>query len=98
MGLEQIRAFLAASEEVHFEGQRRQEVYEWITRLLRQQSYRTQGKVARGLLRGYVAKMTGRRAQVARLIGRYVEHSEVKESRHSRQRFASRFTLADVEL
>ena len=59
LSLEQIRAFLEASEEVHFEGKRRQEVYEWITRLLRQQDYRTQGKVVRGLLRRYVAKMTG---------------------------------------
>ena len=51
LSLEQIRAFLEASGEVHFAGQRRQEVYEWITRLLRQQGYRTQGKVVRGLLR-----------------------------------------------
>jgi transposase InsO family protein len=99
LSLEQIRALLEASEEVHFEGKRRQEVYEWITRLLRQQGYRKQGKVVRGLLRSYVAKMTGRsRAQVTRLIGRYVEHSEVKESSHRRHRFASRFTLADLEL
>jgi hypothetical protein len=60
LSLEQIRAFLEASEAVHFEGKRRREVYEWITRLLRQQGYRTQGKVVRGLLRRYVAKMTGR--------------------------------------
>jgi transposase InsO family protein len=99
LSLEQIRAFLEASEEVQFAGQRRQEVYEWITRLLRQQGYRTQGKVVRGLLRSYVAKMTGRsRAQVTRLIGRYVEHSEVRESSHRRHRFASRFTPADLEL
>lgn len=99
LSLEQIRALLEASEEVHFQGKRRQEVYEWITRLLRQQGYRKQGKVVRGLLRSYVAKMTGRsRAQVTRLIGRYVEHSEVKESSHRRHRFASRFTLADLEL
>src|ERR1700730_7739775 len=99
LSLEQIRAFLEASEEVQFAGQRRQEVYEWITRLLRQQGYRKQGKVARGLLRRYVAKLTGRsRAQVTRLIGRYVEHSEVRESSHRRHRFASRFTPADVEL
>jgi len=99
LSLEQIRGLLEASEEVHFEGQRRQEVYEWITRLLRQQGYRRQGKVVRGLLRRYVAKMTGRsRAQVTRLIGRYVEHSEVKESSHRRHRFASRFTPADLEL
>src|SRR5260370_22854135 len=99
LSLEQIRVCLEASEEGQFEGPRRQEVYEWITRLLRQQGYRTQGKVVRGVLRSYVAKMTGRsRAQVTRLIGRYMEHSEVKESSHFRHRFASRFTLADVGL
>src|SRR5271156_2323926 len=99
LSLEQIKAFLEASEAVHFEGQRRREVYDWITRLLRQQGYRTQGKVVRGLLRRYVAKMIGRsRAQVTRLISRYPEHSEVKESSHRRHRFPSRFTRADIEL
>ncbi len=99
LSLEQIRALLEASEEVRFQGKRRQEVYEWITLLLRQQSYRTQGKVARGLLRRYVAKMTGlSRAQMTRLIGRYLEHSEVKESSHRRHRFESHFTPGDLEL
>jgi transposase InsO family protein len=99
LSLEQIRAFLEASEEVHFEGKRRREVYDWITRLLRQQGYRAQGKVVRGLLRRYVAKMTGRsRAQVTRLLGQYLKHSEVKESSHRRHRFQSRFTRADLEL
>jgi transposase len=99
LSLEEIRALLEASEEVHFQGKRRQEVYQWITLLLRQQSYRTQGKVVRGLLRRYVAKMTGRsRAQVTRLISRYMEHSEVKESNHRHHRFQSRFTQADLEL
>jgi len=99
LSLEQIQAFLEASEEVHFQGKRRREVYDWMTRLLRQQSYRTQGKVARGLLLRYVAKMTGRsRAQVTRLIGRYLKHSEVKENVCRRHRFKSRFTQADIEL
>src|ERR1700675_2632432 len=99
LSLEQIRAFLEASEEVHFEGKRRREVYEWITRLLRQQSYRKQGKVVRGLLRRYVTKMTGRsRAQVTRLVGQYLKHSEVKEAVCRRHRFKGRFTQADIEL
>src|SRR5260370_19357859 len=43
--------------------------------------------------------MTGRsRAQVTRLIGRYREHSEVKEASYRRDRFRSRFTPADIEL
>jgi transposase InsO family protein len=99
LSLEQIRAFLEASEEIQFEGKRREEVYDWISRLLRQQGYRTHGKVVRGLLRRYVAKMTGLgRAQVTRLIGRYMEHSEVKQSPRRQHRFPSRFTQADLEL
>src|SRR5215210_7571584 len=99
LSLEQIRAFLEASEEIQFEGKRREEVYDWISRLLRQQGYRTQGKVVRGLLRRYVAKMTGLgRAQVTRLIGRYMEHSEVKQSPRRQHRFPSRFKQADLEL
>ena len=99
LSLEQIRAFLEASEEIQYEGKQRQEVYDWIARVLRQHSYRTQGKVRRGLLRRYVAKMTGlSRAQVTRLISRYMEHSEVKESSRRQHRFPSRFTQADLEL
>ena len=51
------------------------------------------------MLRRYAAKMTGRsRAQVTRLIRRYLEHSEVKETVHRRHKFPSRFTQADIEL
>jgi len=99
LSLEQIRALVEAAGPVGFEGKGRSEVYEWITRLLREQGYRKQCRVARGLLRRYVETMTGRsRAQVTRLIARYVEHSEVKEVRHRRHRFAGRFTAADIEL
>jgi hypothetical protein len=53
--------------------------------------------VVRGLLRRYVAKMTGRsRAQVTRLIGR--EPSEVKAVVYRRHQFPSRFARADIEL
>jgi hypothetical protein len=39
LSLEQIRAFLEASEEVHFEGQKREEIYGWISRTLQVHSY-----------------------------------------------------------
>ncbi len=99
LSLEQIQAFLEASQEVRFEGQERKEVYAWITRSLRAQSYRQQGKKVRGLLRRYVEKMTGRsRTQVTLLVARYMEHSEVKVINYRRHSFPSRFTRADIEL
>jgi transposase InsO family protein len=99
LSLEQIQALVEATEPLDLLGKGRQGVYEWITQVLRRQSYRSEGKPARGLLRRYVQKMTGRsRAQVTRLIARYLEHSEVKEVQHRRHKFASRFTRADIEL
>ena len=99
LSAEQIRAFLEGSEEHRFRGKQRAEVYEWITRTLRVQEYRKQGKKMRGLLKRYVEKMTGRsRTQVTLLVARYMEHSEVKVASYRRHSFASRFTRADVEL
>ena len=99
LSLEQIRAVVEGTEPLGFEGKGRAEVYAWITGVLQRQSYRTQGKPGRGLLRRYVEKMTGRsRAQVTRLIARYREHSEVKLVAQRRHRFAGRFTRADIEL
>jgi hypothetical protein len=34
LSLEQIQALLEASEEVRFKGKQRQEVYDWMTRLM----------------------------------------------------------------
>ena len=80
LSLEQIRAFLQASEEIHFEGKQRQEMYEWVTAILQQHQYRQQSREVKGLLRGYLSKMTGlSRAQMTRLVGQYLDQGEVKE-------------------
>jgi hypothetical protein len=39
LSLEQMRAFLAASQEVRFEAQSRAELYSWVEQTLRQQGY-----------------------------------------------------------
>lgn len=99
LSAEQIRAFLEGSEEHRFRGKQREEVYAWITRTLRVQEYRKQGKQMRGLLKRYVETMTGRsRTQVTLLVARYMEHSEVKVISYRRHSFEGRFTRADIEL
>lgn len=91
LSLEQIRAFLEAAEEVHFEAANRGEVYGWISRTLCGQEYWKQGKAAKGLLRRYVQKMTGlSRSQVTRLIAGYCATGTVKERSYRRNRFANR--------
>jgi transposase InsO family protein len=99
MSLEQIRAFLEASEEVRFEAQGREEVYAWVDRTLRQQDYERLPRGGKGLVRRYMAKMTGlSRAQVTRLIGRYRQGEPVKPKAYRRHRFRPTYTSADVEL
>jgi hypothetical protein len=99
LSLEEIRRFVEASEAIRFAGENREEVYGWIERVLCEQQYGRQGKAARGLLRRYIEKMTGMsRAQVTRLIGRYLASGRVGGRFYRRHRFAQRYTVADVEL
>jgi transposase InsO family protein len=99
LSLEQIRAFLEASEEVRFQSEDREELYEWVSRILRQQDYGRLKRDGKGLMRQYVAKMTGlSRAQTARLIGSYQRGEAVQRRRYRRHRFPCRYTSSDIEL
>jgi hypothetical protein len=97
MSLEQIRAFLEGSSEVEFKG--RQEVYEFASQTLRQQSYSKLGRADKGLVRQHLEKMTGlSRSQVTRLIEQYTASGEVKPKAYRRRRFPKEYTKEDIEL
>ena len=97
LSLEQIRALLEASQEVRFAGHSRAGVYDWVGKTLREHDYAKQGREAKGLLRQYVAKMTGQsRAQVTRLIGKYMATGEVRPAAYQRHRFPTRYTRMDM--
>jgi len=99
LSLEQIEEFLEASQEWQFAAKEREEIYEWLTGVLKQHQYGQQGRGAKGLLRRYLAKMTGMsRAQITRLIARYGEAGAVKAQGYRRHRFANRYTRADIAL
>jgi RimJ/RimL family protein N-acetyltransferase len=57
LSLDQIEAFLNASEEIRFEGENREQVYGWVEQVLRQQQYPKQGRKTRGRL---LARFWGR--------------------------------------
>lgn len=98
LSLEEIRAFLQASDAVGFDGRNRQEVYGWVNRMLDEQGYTKLGRASRGLIRRYVEKMTGlSRAQTTRLIGQYLRGEPVQVRAYRRHRFAARYRIADVE-
>ncbi len=97
--LVEIEAFLAASESVRFEGRNRREIYAWVQGLLCRQEYIQQGRRGKGLLRAYMAKLTGlSRAQVTRLISQYRKSGRIERAPGRRPRFSTRYTRSDVEL
>jgi transposase InsO family protein len=99
LSLEQIEAFLNASQGIRFEGEAQAQIYHWIEQVLCRQEYHQQGRRARGLLRSYLAKMTGlSRAQVTRLIARYRKSGSLQPAPYRRHRFPQHYTRADIEL
>lgn len=97
--LDKIREVLAASEELRFAGHCREDIYKWVETTLREHGYQKQGREEKGLLRSYIAKMTGMsRAQVTRLIAQHATTGEVKPTVYRRRRFPSRYTRRDAEL
>ena len=97
--LEQIRALVDANSVVRFTGQRREEIYGWVEKTLVRHEYACLRKPDKGVLRLYIAQMTGlSRAQVTRLIGAYQQTGRVKAVVYQRTKFATRYTAADVTL
>src|SRR4051794_27060388 len=99
MSLEQIQAFLKGSEGIRFEGKSRAEIYECVMQTLRQHGYERLARAARGLIRAYIGKVTGlSRAQVTRLLTCFSEQREGRAKAYRRNRFATRYSRADIEL
>src|SRR6266446_4935454 len=91
VSLEQIRAFLAGSGEVRFAGQRRAEVYAWAERTLVRHAYAGLRRADKGVVRKYIARMTGlSRAQATRLIAAHQRTGQVKAAAYQRTKFARR--------
>jgi transposase InsO family protein len=98
LSLEQMRAFLEASGEVCFRADHRGELYDWVQQTLRRQEYGGLKRKGKGMVRRYLAKMTGlSRAQVTRLIRCYQQGGEVKARAYRRHRFPQRYTPVDIE-
>jgi transcriptional regulator with XRE-family HTH domain len=99
LSLEQIEAFLNASQAIRFEGETQEQIYHWIEPVLGRQGYHQQSRQARGLLRSYLAKMTGlSRAQVTRWMARYRKSGSLPPAPYRRHRFPQRYTRTDIEL
>lgn len=70
-----------------------------MERTLVEQEYGGLRRESKGLVRRYLAKMTGlSRAQVTRLVGQYRQCGRVKAKMYRRHRFATRYSEKDIAL
>src|SRR6202162_3842836 len=99
LSLAQMRGLAETSQEVRFVGEGREKIYAWVERVLVQQEYSRLGKKDRGVVRAYLARMTGRSmTQVTRLIRQYRKTGQVRAVEYRRRRFHKIYTEADVAL
>jgi hypothetical protein len=73
--------------------------YPLIERVLKRQQYRELSKGQRGVVLRFLAKVTGRsRAQMTRLVRRWMDHRRVEPKVAKRACFARRYTAGDTAL
>lgn len=97
--LEEMEEFVSSSSSLSFSGADRKEIYSLVEGTLRARRYPQLSKKDKGVVRRYLAKVSGRsRAQITRLISRYRQKGVVQPSKFRRHRFARRYTGEDIAL
>jgi hypothetical protein len=97
--LEQIQEVLTSSGKIAFKQTRREELYGWIEAVLKRFDYFNLRRKAKGLVRAYLQRMSGRsRAQVTRLVTRDLLEGRIKPAYTKRNRFVTKYTNRDKEL
>lgn len=98
--IDQVREFVLATESALFSVTDRKEASKWMADTLCHFRYANLSKEHKGLIRLYLAKVTGlSRAQVARCIRQYQEEGTVEDRRkQSGNLFRVRYTEEDVRL
>lgn len=93
-----IESFLAGSRQLDFAA-KFGEAYQFIEDVLSQQHYSKLGRRARGLIRRFLIKVTAlSRAQMTRLIKRWMECREVRRKPAQRPNFHRTYTPQDTAL
>ncbi len=97
--LGEMREFVASSGRLSFTGAERKQIYGLVERTLRAHEYLRLSKKDKGVVRRYVAKISGRSlAQITRLIRRYRQSGAVEPAPPRRHRFPRRYTHDDIAL
>jgi hypothetical protein len=98
--LEQVRAFMAGAAPVSFTIAERDSAHAFMADTLRRFDYRQASRADRGVLRRYLAKVTGQsRAQITRRIAQFLDSGRISDRRGSPAApFTRHYTDADIRL
>lgn len=97
--LEQVRGFVDGTHPVTFEIRGKDACYAWIERTLLRFRYRRLSRAEKGLLVGYLMKVSGySRQQITRLIRQYHEDGRIRRRQRTVNGFARRYTAEDIRL
>jgi len=99
LSLAEMEEFLKTHQHIRWSAPERESAYTLIEGVLKAQRYRGLSKGQKGIVRSFLAKVTGlSRAQLARWIQRWRKTRRVERKPAQRPRFRSRYTAADIAL
>jgi transposase InsO family protein len=97
--LEQVKQFVDGSQGIEFNGLNLKEKYHWIEEALKKFKYPWLKKAGKGIIRQYIEKVTGySRAQVNRLVWRYLQSGKIKPTEYRRHSFPQKYNAGEVAL
>jgi len=97
--LEQIRQVLANPRGIAFKGRDKAQRYAWIEVVLKRLNYFELKRGEKGLINAYLRRLSGiSRAQITRLIGRFLRDGTIRTLRARRNRFHAKYMRVDHEL
>ena len=97
LSLAEMQELLASNRHVTWSALERESIYALIERVLKAQQYRRLSKGQKGIVRGFLAKVTGlSRAQITRWIRRWRDTRRVQRKPARRPPVRTRYTAADI--
>lgn len=98
-GSKEIKELLKSTEAVEFKRKDKAEAYKWMQETLEKFRYLKLRKEEKGIIRKYIAKMTGySRSQITRLITRYRSSGYIRERQYRRHTFKTIYSPIDIRL
>jgi len=99
ISIAQIKQFLKIDSAIKFQSVSKKEKYEWINDILTKFGYFSIRKKDKGIIRGYIVKMTGlSQSQTGRIISRKRKFGRAFLNVRARHRFPRKYDSMDIAL